>query len=46
VQKLKARSGNYNPYAVCQASTGLSYRTGKPIKGGKLGRKAKRGSKR
>ena len=31
VGKLKARDGKANPYAVCQASTGQSYRTGKPF---------------
>jgi len=33
VEKLKAKGDpKYNPYAVCQASTGLSYKTGKPPK--------------
>ena len=31
VQKVKAKGGAVNPYAVCQASTGLSYRTGKQL---------------
>jgi len=35
VGKVKAKGGSANPYAVCQASTGQSYKTGKPIKGGK-----------
>lgn len=35
VQKVKARGGGVNPYAVCQASTGQSYATGKKLKGGK-----------
>jgi len=30
VQKLKGKKG-INPYAVCQASTGQSYRTGKKL---------------
>jgi hypothetical protein len=40
VERLKAK-GHGNPYAICQASTGQSYRTGKPIarKGRKSGRK-------
>ena len=32
VQKVKAKGGNVNPYAVCQESTGQSYKTGKPLK--------------
>lgn len=31
VQKVKAKGGKANPYAVCQASTGQSYKTGKPL---------------
>lgn len=31
VEKLKGRKG-INPYAVCQASTGQSYATGKRLK--------------
>jgi hypothetical protein len=31
VEKLKGRKG-VNPYAVCQASTGQSYATGKKLK--------------
>lgn len=31
VEKVKRRGGNVNPYAVCQASTGQSYATGKPL---------------
>jgi hypothetical protein len=31
VQKVKAKGGNANPYAVCQASTGQSYKTGKKL---------------
>lgn len=29
VEKVKAKGGNVNPYAVCQSSTGQSYATGK-----------------
>lgn len=32
VQKLKAKGGNINPYAVAQAATGQSYATGKKLK--------------
>jgi len=33
VNKLKAEGDDkYNPYAVCQASTKQSYKTGKPLK--------------
>ena len=32
VEKVKAKGGKVNPYAVCQASTGQSYATGKPLK--------------
>ena len=32
VRKVKAKGGKVNPYAVCQASTGQSYRTGKKIR--------------
>jgi len=33
VEKLKAKGDpKYNPYAVCQASTGQSYKTGKKLK--------------
>lgn len=33
VNKLKAKGDDkYNPYAVCQASTGQSYKTGKKLK--------------
>lgn len=32
VAKVKAKGGGVNPYAVCQASTGQSYATGKPLK--------------
>lgn len=35
VKDVKKKSKNVNPYAVCQASTGESYRTGKPPKGPK-----------
>ena len=31
VEKMKARGGSANPYAVCQAATGQSYKTGKPL---------------
>lgn len=33
VEKVKAKGGNVNPFAVCQASTGQSYKTGKPLNG-------------
>ena len=33
VEKVKARGGRANPYAICQASTGQSYATGKPLNG-------------
>jgi len=32
VRKVKAKSKKVNPYAVCQASTGQSYQTGKKLK--------------
>lgn len=32
VDKVKAKGGGVNPYAVCQKSTGESYATGKPIR--------------
>lgn len=32
VADVKAKGGSVNPYAVCQASTGQSYATGKPLK--------------
>lgn len=32
VQKVKAKGSGKNAYAICQASTGQSYATGKPIK--------------
>ena len=35
VEKVKAKNGKVNPYAVCQASTKQSYKTGKPLKKGK-----------
>ena len=31
VQKLKGKKGVRNPYAVAQASTGMSYKTGKKL---------------
>lgn len=36
VEKVKKSGRNVNPYAVCQASTGQSYATGKPIKEKKM----------
>lgn len=42
VRKVKAKGKGVNAYAVCQASTGQSYKTGKPMKKGKK-RKKKRG---
>lgn len=41
VKEVKKKGGPYNPYAVCQASTGESYRTGKPPKGVKVKAKKK-----
>lgn len=35
VEDVKKKGGKVNPYAVCQASTGQSYRTGKSLKKGK-----------
>lgn len=36
VEKVAAKSGKgANPYAVCQASSGQNYKTGKSIKGKK-----------
>lgn len=32
VEEVKKKGGPYNAYAVCQKSTGESYRTGKPPK--------------
>lgn len=32
VEQVKAKGKGPNPYAVCQASTGQSYATGKPIR--------------
>lgn len=32
VRDVKAKGGKVNAYAVCQASTGQSYATGKPLK--------------
>jgi len=32
VQKVKRSGSAVNPYAVCQKSTGQSYRTGKRLK--------------
>lgn len=39
VEKVKARGGKANAYAVCQAATGQSYATGKKLR--KKGRKSK-----
>ena len=36
VERVKRSGRNVNPYAVCQASTGQSYATGKPIKEKKM----------
>lgn len=33
VEKVTAKGGGVNPYAVCQASTHQSYKTGKPLSG-------------
>jgi len=35
VEKVKAKGGKANAYAVCQASTHQSYKTGKALKKGK-----------
>lgn len=35
VEKVKAKGGGVNPYAVCQKSTGQSYKTGKKLRGKK-----------
>lgn len=32
VKAIKRKGGKVNPYAVCQASTGQSYATGKKLK--------------
>ena len=32
VEKVKKSGSKVNPYAVCQASTGQSYKTGKPLR--------------
>lgn len=32
VRKVKAKGGRGNPYAICQAATGQSYRTGKRLR--------------
>lgn len=32
VEKVKSSDKGVNPYAVCQKSTGQSYKTGKPLK--------------
>ncbi len=31
VEKVKAKGGGVNPYAVCQAATGQSFSTGKML---------------
>jgi len=31
VDKLKAKGGSGNPYAICQAATHQSFATGKPL---------------
>lgn len=33
VEKVKKRGGGVNPYAVCQSSTGQSYKTGRALPG-------------
>lgn len=35
VEKVKRKGSDANPYAVCQKSTGQSYKTGKKIRKGK-----------
>lgn len=46
VEKLKAKGvKGVNPYAVCQASTGQSYKTGKPLKLKKNYKSGKSGKK-
>lgn len=32
VKKVKTKGGRVNPYAVCQSSTGQSYKTGQPLR--------------
>ncbi len=32
VEKVKAKGGSVNPYAVCQKATGQSFKTGKKLK--------------
>ncbi|MBA0085206.1 MAG: hypothetical protein HRJ53_09430 [Acidobacteria bacterium Pan2503] len=39
VEHVKAKGGGVNPYAVCQKSTRQSYATGKPLRGGRRGRR-------
>ena len=41
VEKVKAKGGNVNAYAVCQKSTGQSYATGKSLPGAKKKSKKK-----
>lgn len=38
VKDVKAKGSKVNPYAVCQKSTGQSYRTGKPLKKNRNGK--------
>ncbi len=45
VEKVKRKGGNVNPYAVCQASTGQSYATGKPLHAAADRARAKRNAK-
>jgi len=39
VQEVKKKSPKVNAYAVCQKSTGQSYKTGKPLNNKRKGRK-------
>lgn len=39
VEEVKKRHAAGNPYAICQASTGQSFATGKPIRKGKKRKK-------
>jgi len=45
VDKLKRKGGLVNPYAVCQASTGQSFATGKPLHAAAEHAQAKRNKK-
>ena len=42
VERVKKSGRGVNPYAVCQASTGQSYATGRSLRSKRRGRKARR----